>query len=326
LDGILSIQSWVSYGHVGNAAAVFPLQRLGFETWAVNTVQFSNHPGYGAWRGTMVPPTDIADLVQGMAERGALARCLAVLTGYMGDPALGEVVLDTVERVRAANPNAIWACDPVMGDVGGGFYVRPGLPEFFRDQAVPMADIVTPNQFELEYLTGLTIRSLADALDAAAAVRALGPKVVLITSLLIDETPADRIELLVATDAGAWRVTTPRLPLAVNGAGDAVAALFLGYWLKTGGDAAAALSAAASAIYAVLKTTQALGEREIQLIAAQDELVAPTEWFNAKWVGGPRRPLGLLRGQIEIGDDFDAPLPEDFIKAFEGRSEEPDEC
>jgi pyridoxine kinase len=285
LDGILSIQSWVSYGHVGNAAAVFPLQRLGFEIWAVNTVQFSNHPGYGAWRGTMVAPADIADLIQGMADRGALSRCRAVLTGYMGDPALGEVVLDTVERVRAANPQAIWACDPVMGDVGGGFYVRPGLPEFFRDRAVPAADIVTPNQFELEYLTGRTIRSLADALDAAAAVRAFGPKVVLITSLLIDETPADRIELLVATDAGAWRVATPRLPLAVNGAGDAVAALFLGYWLKTGGDAAAALSAAASTIYAVLKTTQALGEREIQLIAAQDELVKPTEVFGAERLG-----------------------------------------
>jgi pyridoxine kinase len=279
LDGILSIQSWVSYGHVGNAAAVFPLQRLGFETWAVNTVQFSNHPGYGAWRGTMVASTDIADLIQGMADRGALARCRAVLTGYMGDPALGAVVLDTVKRVRAANPDAIWACDPVMGDVGGGFYVRPGLPEFFRDRAVPAADIVTPNQFELEYLTGRTIRGLADALAAAAAVRALGPKVVLITSLLTDETPADRIELLVSSGAGAWRVATPRLPLAVNGAGDAVAALFLGYWLKTGGDAAAALSAAASAIYAVLKATQAAGEREIQLIAAQEELVAPREVF-----------------------------------------------
>jgi pyridoxine kinase len=285
LDGILSIQSWVSYGHVGNAAAVFPLQRLGFETWAVNTVQFSNHTGYGQWRGTVFEPAQIADLIRGMAERGALEHCRAVLTGYMGDPTLGAVVLDTVARIRAANPAAIWACDPVMGDVDGGFYVRPGLPEFFRDRAVPMADIITPNQFELEYLTGRTIRDLAGALDAIAAARALGPKVVLLTSLVRPDGPADHIELLVATAAGAWRVATPLLPISVNGAGDAVAALFLAHWLKTGGDAAAALAAAASAIYAVLKETHARGEREIQLIAAQDELVAPRELFAAERVG-----------------------------------------
>ena len=282
---IISIQSWVSYGHVGNAAAVFPLQRLGFETWGVNTVQFSNHTGYGHWRGTVFEPAQIADLIEGMAERGALKHCRAVLTGYMGDPALGTVVLETVARVRAANPGAIWACDPVMGDVDGGFYVRPGLPEFFRDRAVPMADILTPNQFELEYLTGRTIVDLPSALDATAAARALGPKVVLLTSLVRPDAPADQIELLVSTAGGAWRVTTPLLPISVNGAGDAVAALFLAHWLKTDGDAAAALSAAASAIYAVMKETHARGEREIQLIAAQDELVAPRELFVAERVG-----------------------------------------
>jgi pyridoxine kinase len=285
LDGILSIQSWVTYGHVGNAAAVFPLQRLGFETWAVNTVQFSNHTGYGAWRGTVCPPGEIAELIEGMAERGALDRCRAVLTGYMGDPALGQVVLDTVARVRAANPAAVWLCDPVMGDTDGGFYVRPGLPEFFRDRAVPMADIITPNQFELEFLTGRTIGSLADAIEATAAARALGPKVVVLTSLVRPDAPKDQIELLVSTAAGTWRVATPLLPIAVNGSGDAVAALFLAHWLKTGGDPAAALSAAASAIYAVLKETHVRGEREIQLIAAQDDLVKPREWFGAERVG-----------------------------------------
>ena len=285
MDGILSIQSWVSFGHVGNAAAVFPLQRLGFETWGVNTVQFSNHTGYGQWRGTVFEPAQIADLIDGMAALGALDRCRAVLTGYMGDPALGAVVLDTVARVRAVNPGAVWACDPVMGDVDGGFYVRPGLPEFFRERAVPAADIVTPNQFELEYLTGRTIGDLAGALDAATAVRALGPKVVLLTSLIRPDAPKDRIELLVSTSAGAWCVATPLLPIAVNGAGDAVAALFLAHWLKTGGNPAAALSAAASAIYAVLKETHARGEREIQLVAAQDELVAPRELFRAERVG-----------------------------------------
>jgi len=282
LDGILSIQSWVTYGHVGNAAAVFPLQRLGFETWTVNTVQFSNHTGYGHWRGLVFQPDHIAELIEGMAARGALDRCRAILTGYMGDAALGEVVLDTVRRVRAANPAALWLCDPVMGDIGDGFYVRPGLPEFFRERAVPMADIITPNQFELEYLTGRPIRSLADAVEATAAARALGPKVVVLTSLVRPDASSDQIELLVSTADGAWRVATPLLPIAVNGSGDAVAALFLAHWLKTGGDPAAALSAAASAIYTVLKETHARGEREIQLIAAQDELVRPREVFEAE--------------------------------------------
>lgn len=287
MDGILSIQSWVSYGHVGNAAALFPLQRLGFETWAVHTVQFSNHTGYGHWRGTVFPPDHVAGLLEGIAERGALARCRAVLTGYMGDAALGEIVLDTVARVRAANPQALWLCDPVMGDVGDGFYVRPGLPEFFRDRAVPAADIITPNQFELEYLTGRTIRSLADAVGACAAARALGPKVVVLTSLVRPDAPKDIIELLVSTASGTWRVATPLLPITVNGSGDAVAALFLAHWLKTGGDPAASLSAAASAIYAVLKATHAQGEQEIQLVAAQDELVAPREVFGATRIDQP---------------------------------------
>ncbi|HEV2674027.1 MAG TPA: pyridoxal kinase PdxY [Aliidongia sp.] len=289
MDGILSIQSWVSYGHVGNAAALFPLQRLGFEAWGVNTVQFSNHTGYGEWRGTVFEPAQIAELIEGMAARGALDRCRAVLTGYTGDPALGAVVLDTVARVRAANPGALWLCDPVMGDTDGGFYVRPGLPEFFRDRAVPLADIITPNQFELEFLTGRTIKDLPDALDAAAAARALGPKVVLLTSLVRPDAPPDHIELLVSTAEGAWRVTTPLLPISVNGAGDAVAALFLAHWLKTGGDPAATLSAAASAIYAVLKKTHAQGEREIQLVAAQDQLVSPDELFRAERVDGFER-------------------------------------
>lgn len=279
VDGILSIQSWVSYGHVGNAAAIFPLQRLGFETWAINTVQFSNHTGYGKWRGQVFPPGLAAELVEGLAERGVLGHCRAVLTGYMGDPALGEVVLDTVARVRAANPGALWLCDPVMGDVGRGFFVRPGLPEYFRDAAMALADIVTPNQFELEYLTGRKVETQADAVEAAAALRARGPRAVLLTSLVRADAPAGGIEMLVSTEAGAWLVSTPMLPISVNGAGDAVAALFLAHWLKTGGEAPKALSAAASAIYAVLDETCRRGEREIQLIAAQDLMVSPARIF-----------------------------------------------
>ena len=137
---ILSIQSWVAYGHVGNASAVFPLQRLGAEVWAIHTVQFSNHTGYGAWRGQVLPATLIGDCVEGIAERGVLPGCDAVLTGYVGDAATGEAILGAVARVKAANPAALWCCDPVIGDVGRGVFVRPGIPEFFRDRALALAD------------------------------------------------------------------------------------------------------------------------------------------------------------------------------------------
>ena len=156
-DGILSIQSAVAYGHVGNSAAVFPLQRLGFEVWPVNTVLFSNHTGYGAWRGRVVALDWVEEIIEGIAERGAIPRTRAVLSGYLGDPSLGEAVLRTVARVRAERPDMLYACDPVMGDEGRGFFVRPGIPEFFRDHAVPAADIVTPNQFELAWLAGRPI-------------------------------------------------------------------------------------------------------------------------------------------------------------------------
>src|SRR3712207_3501210 len=219
---ILSIQSWVAYGHVGNASAVFPLQRLGAEVWAVNTVQFSNHTGYGAWRGQVFPPGLIRDCVLGIEERGALPRCDAVLTGYVGDAATGEAILDAVARVKAANPRAWWCCDPVIGDVGRGVFVRPGIPEFFRDQALAQADIVTPNQFELEWLTGGPVADLGAAKRAVAEVLARGPRCVLVTSLRTDDTPGDAVDLLAADGEEAWRVRTSLLPISVNGAGDAI--------------------------------------------------------------------------------------------------------
>src|SRR6202044_40550 len=180
---ILSIQSSVAYGHVGNSAAVFPLQRIGVEVWPVNTVHFSNHTGYGTWRGIVLPADAVADVIQGIQERGVLHQCDGVLSGYMGDASLGEVVLDAVQRVKSANPDAVYCCDPVMGDIGRGFFVRPGIPEFMRDRAVPAAAIITPNQFELEYLADRIVTDLASALDSVDQVMASGPGVVLVTSL-----------------------------------------------------------------------------------------------------------------------------------------------
>src|SRR4051794_3780153 len=159
---ILSIQSWVAYGHVGNASAVFPLQRLGAEVWAINTVQFSNHTGYGSWRGQVFAGDAVLELVAGIERRGVLGECDAVLSGYMGDGGIGEAILDTVARVRAANAAALYCCDPVIGDAGRGVYVRPGLPALIRDRALPEADIATPNAFELAELTGRSCRTLGE--------------------------------------------------------------------------------------------------------------------------------------------------------------------
>lgn len=280
---ILSIQSSVAYGHVGNSAAVFPLQRMGFEVWPVNTVHFSNHTGYGEWRGPVLPAEDISGVIRGVEERGVLPTCDAVLSGYMGDATLGEVIIGAVGRVKELNPKAVYCCDPVMGDVGRGFFVRPGIPEFMRDVAVPAADYITPNQFELEFLTGVGISTLDDALEAAEKARRLGPEVVLTTSLRRGDASENAIEMLAVSGEGAWLVETPALPLEVNGAGDATAALFLAHLMRSGSPAEA-LSMTASTIYAVLDETHRTNSREIRLVSAQESIVAPPRKFEAEKV------------------------------------------
>ena len=277
---ILSIQSWVAYGHVGNASAVFPLQRLGAEVWAVNTVQFSNHTGYGSWKGTVFTGQQIAEVIDGIEARGVLPTANAVLSGYMGDAAIGTAILDAVARVKAANAAAMYCCDPVIGDVGRGVFVRPGIPEFMASHAIPRADIVTPNQFELDYLTGRTSGTLADAKAALAALQAMGPRTVLVTSLHTDATPADSIDLMAAEGGEYWLLRTPKLPVSVNGAGDAIAALFMYHRLRTG-SAAAALEGAGSSIFGLLRRTAEAGSREILTVAAQDEFVSPSRRFTA---------------------------------------------
>lgn len=278
---ILSIQSHVAYGHAGNAAAVFPMQRLGVEVWPVHTVQFSNHTGYGDWKGRVFDGPAVEEIVEGIADRGVLADCDGVISGYMGSSDIGNAVIHAAEAVRAANPRAMWCCDPVIGDVGRGIFVRPGIPEFMRDIAVPAADIVTPNHFELEFLTGTPVRDLAALRRALGALHAMGPQVVLATSVLLEDTPADAIDMVASTAQGQWRVRTPRLELNANGTGDMVAALFFVHHLRSG-NPSEALSRAAASVHGVLSETARAGTREIRLIAAQDEFVTPTRTFAAE--------------------------------------------
>ncbi len=280
---ILSIQSHVAYGHVGNASAVFPMQRLGVEVWAIHTVQFSNHTGYGAWKGRVFDGPAIEELVEGIAERGVLPRCDGVLSGYMGSADIGTAILAAVARVRAANPDALYCCDPVIGDIGRGVFVRPGIPEFMREQALPAADIITPNQFELDYLSGIGTETLASLKEAIAAVHLLGPKVVLVTSVQLQETPDDAIDLVAGEGGRYWRVRTPKLSLSVNGAGDAIAALFFVHYARTR-SAAQALGEAAASVYGLMKRTEEAGSREILTVAAQEEFVSPSRRFPVEEV------------------------------------------
>jgi pyridoxine kinase len=277
---ILSIQSSVAYGHVGNSAAVFPLQRLGHEVWPVATVQFSNHTGYGAWRGPLLAPDDVREVVAGIDDRGVLGSADAVLSGYQGDPAMGAVILDAVAQVKSLNPAAVYCCDPVIGDVGRGVFVRPGIPEFLRDSVVPKADIVTPNHFELDFLTGRETTSPEDVLDAVDALRAIGPRDVLVTSVVYRDRP-DEIDVISVSDDGAWSVTTPLLPISPNGGGDLTAALYLAHLLETGA-AATALERTTSAVFAVLEATLAAGTRELQIVATQDAIAHPPARFGAQ--------------------------------------------
>jgi pyridoxine kinase len=278
---ILSIQSHVAYGHVGNDAAVFALQRMGVEVWPIHTVQFSNHTGYGDWKGRVFDSGMISEVVAGITQRGVLGECDGVLSGYMGSVDIGAAILDAAAAVKRVNPAAKYCCDPVIGDVGRGIFVREGIPDFMKNKAVPAADVITPNQFELDYLSARGSKTLRQARDAVKALHDLGPRAVLVTSLHTDETPDDSIDLLASGASGCFTLRTPRLPLAVNGAGDAIAALFFAHYLRDG-HVGEALSMSASSVFGVLAKTAEMGAREIQLVGAQEEIVKPTRVFKAE--------------------------------------------
>ena len=293
---ILSIQSHVVYGYAGNSAAVFPMQRLGKEVWALNTVEFSNHTGYGAWRGKVLGAELAADLVRGIAEQGLLGKCEAVLSGYLGSAEAGQVIADTVRLVKAEAKNAVYCCDPVMGDTGKGLYVNSGIPEIFKNDLLALADIITPNQFELETLTGIKTGSPGNAVKAINALHEKGPSVVLVTSYYEENSGAadkqPRINMLASDKSGVYRITTPLLPLGTNaaGTGDLTAAVFLSRYLESG-DIKRTLELCTSSVFGILKKSfsgNSIGKSgnavpvELRIIEAQEELVSPADMFKAE--------------------------------------------
>jgi pyridoxine kinase len=279
---------------VGHRAAVFALERLGHEVWPIDTVAFSNHPAHGGFRGRVVPAAEVAALVDGVAARGVLGRCDAVLSGYLGDPATAAVVADAVLRVRAANPGVLYCCDPVIGEVGRGVYVRPGIAEAFRERLVDMADIVTPNPFELELLSGIAPSTLESARAAARTLagRKQGvsgseppglpgpPRLVVATGLQVPDAPGE-LAVIAATRGATWLVRHPRRAVRVWGTGDAFAALFLGAYLGRR-DPGAALEHAVAALDDVLALAEAEDADELPLVAGQEALARPRARYRAE--------------------------------------------
>jgi len=280
---ILSIQSAVAYGHVGNSAAVFPLQRLGFEVWPVNTVMFSNHAGYETCRGPAMAAADISDVVTGLEELGQLKNCRAVLSGYLGVEENGAAIADAVERAKRANPSAVYCCDPVIGDTREGVYVGQGIVDFIRDRLVPMADILTPNRFELEQLTGRKGETDEELAESARSLIDKGVELVAVTSLPV-ESDRPKIANLIVTREAAWRVTTPRVFLKAKGTGDLFAALLLGHALG-GLPAPQALSRTCSVLFRIIEETSKADANELLLIEAQEALRDGSDPFPALSIG-----------------------------------------
>lgn len=275
---ILSIQSHVTYGHVGNSAAVFPLQRIGHEVWPVHTVNFSNHTGYGQWGGQLIPAEQVRDVIAGVEARGALPKIDAILSGYQGGSDIADVIIETVEKVKAANPKAVYACDPVMGNAKSGCFVSDLIPPLLRDRVVPVADIITPNQFELGYLTGVECQDIPSTLKAAEAARKMGPSTVLVTSVMRADRPENTVEMIAVNDEGAWIVQTPFLDFKRNGSGDVTAALFTGHYIRDL-DAANALAHTASSVFALIDNTFKADSRELLVVESQEAFAHPTLEF-----------------------------------------------
>lgn len=280
---ILSIQSAVAFGHVGNSAAVFPLQRIGVEVLPVYTVNFSNHTGYGAWRGPMISPDDVREVLLGIEDRGVLPQIDVVLSGYQGGEGIADVILESVDRVKAANPAAVYSCDPVMGNAKSGCFVAPAIPVLLRDRVVPAADIITPNQFELGFLTNTEPDTLESTLASVELVRATGPRTVLVTSVERPDREDGTIEMLAVDDSGAWLVQTPYIPMKANGSGDVTAALFTAHYRRTG-DLSEALARTTSSVFELLTRTHESGERELQLVESQEAYANPQLQFKPQRV------------------------------------------
>jgi pyridoxine kinase len=281
---VISIQSQVAYGHVGNSAAVFPMQMHGIDVIAVPTTLLSNRPGYPTIRGRVLEAQLVADLLRGIEERGALEGCRMILSGYLGSVEIGVAVADFVARAKARNPALRYACDPVLGDRDRGLFVASAIPPLVRDRLCPLADIITPNHFEFEWLAGAKAATIDQMVAQAAALQSRGPETIVVTSAELADTPRGEIATVAVERSKAWRLRTPKLPISPNGTGDLFASLFVSARLN-GSDTPDALAHAASAVFAVLERTAARGTEEMRIVESAGLLVHPKRRFEAIAVG-----------------------------------------
>lgn len=281
---VISIQSQVAFGHVGNSAAVFPMQMHGIDVIAVPTTLLSNRPGYPTIRGRVLDAQLVSDLLVGIEERGAVDACSMIVSGYLGSPDIAVLVADFVARAKARHPSLLYCCDPVLGDRDRGMFVKSEIPPIVRDRLCPLADIITPNHFEFDYLAGAAAATSGQMIAQAQTLLARGPSTVVITSAELSDTPGSEIETLAVERQQSWRVRTPRLAISPSGTGDLFAALFASARVQ-GQTTPQALGRAASAIFAVLERTAARGTEEMRIIESAEQLVRPARLFEATVIG-----------------------------------------
>lgn len=274
---IISIQSQVMYGHVGNSIAVYPMQFAGFEVVAVPTVLLSNHPAYPSVYGSVMAPELVANLLRGIEERGVADAARIVVTGYIGSPEIAALAAEFVRRAKAKNPELIYLCDPVMGDTKPGFYVPAEVCAAITELLVPLADIISPNRFEFDVLTGSVGATTS---ELVAAARGLNKSLVLVTG-----SPAghDCLDTFAITQDNAWRVTATRLFTRASGTGDLLSSLFVAATLK-GKSVPLALADAVSGIHAVLEVTVAADSQELDIIRHAGLLYPAAPRFMAELV------------------------------------------
>ncbi len=240
------------------------------------TALLSNHPHYSSMRGGVLNAKLVRDLLVGVEERGLVETCPVLISGYLGSPAIAAAVIDFVRRAKARNPNLLYLCDPVMGDADLGFYVDDDMRALFCEGLVPLADIITPNQFELEHLVR---RAPATGEGIVAAARRLGPSTVAVTGVQLKDASSGIVQTLAIEPRAAWTVSTPRLSCRPSGTGDLFAALFAAA-LVQGLTTGAALGRAVSGVYGVLEETEQRQSYEMALIASVERMVRPHPLFE----------------------------------------------
>lgn len=268
---VISIQSQVVYGHVGNSAAALPMQLRGLNVAAVPTTLLSNHPGYETMRGRVLEPELVSDLLRGVEERGLINTSRYIVSGYLGSRANGEVVADFVKRARKINPDILYICDPVMGDTGLGIFVADQVVEWIINQLVPLADLLTPNQFELGLITQSEPASFLQLEEKVRQIQALNNARLVVTGCVFPDTPYGSLENVVVEESGNTRLTSLRVPIVPVGTGD----LFTGLLTANLTQDYALIDAARNAAVTVrdiLGRTAAEGSHEMQLARVVDVL------------------------------------------------------